>query len=137
MSDSSPLRPDIVGVRPTINGVVLTLRCRRCEVGFDSFQPEVAGVHLGSHSCPGCGGVVDVLPEDLAPALERLLPTLTYDEMGELTEEASRISVTWYTHPLVEAALTHGDQPLGPATELYLQPHVTAGLLIDLARRGR
>ena len=133
---ASPLTPVVVRVRPAVRGVHATLACPRCGAAFERFQPEIAGVHAGAHSCPGCASELVVTAELFDGAIAECLPALTVDEMHELTAEAARITVGWHAHPAA-AGLEHRGVPLAPLAELHVMSWVTTGLLLDVSERPR
>jgi hypothetical protein len=130
------VQPEITAVRPSINGVFVTLRCAGCGGAFESMQHEVAGIHVGTHACPSCGARQDVRPADFAAAIERHLPDVSWDTMGAITEDASAIATRWYASPSIAGAVVHEGVDVGSCVELYVQPHITSGILLDLRRRS-
>lgn len=129
-------QPQIVAVRPSITGVFVTLRCSECAADFESPQHEIAGIHLGTHTCPSCGAGYEVRPTDFASAVDRHLPDVSWDTMGEITEDASAIATRWHTSPSVAGAVVHAGVDVASCVELYVQPHIVAGILLDLRRRA-
>lgn len=121
-------RPEIVGLRPSVTGVFVSIRCRSCSGAFESYQPTVAGVAMGRHECPRCHDVWEVSPEVFEAALDRYLPPRSFEEMVEVTEEATRIAETWHQDATLAEILTYKGMNLGALTERYLLSYITLGL---------
>jgi hypothetical protein len=120
---------EIIGLRPTVTGAYVQLRCASCQQEFESYQPTLAGVPVGTHGCPGCGATSRVTAERFAEALDSYAGALTLDEMARLTAEATRIAETWHGVDAVARLLKYRDVPLGPATERGLLASITRGLV--------
>jgi hypothetical protein len=121
-------RPEVIGLRPAVTGVFVSIRCCSCREAFESYQPTVSGVPLGGHQCPRCHDVYEMRPEDFEAALDRFVPPRSFEEMVEITEEATRIAETWHqAAPLAELFFYKGVN-LGEMTERYLLSYITLGL---------
>jgi hypothetical protein len=118
----------IVGVRLEKNSPWVTLQCHKCGHCFERRLTDVAGIVIGRYSCPRCGEVLDVLPDDYLAAFELLLPPLTDQERYRLMEEVNRITENWYLHPLLAACLEYRGINLGRGAEIELFPLVCQGL---------
>jgi hypothetical protein len=133
--DSNPggaASPKIVDLRPTVVGTYVSLRCSACEHEFESYQPTVAGLPVGEHTCPECSVSCVVSPEDFEVALAGYLPGGSVQHMTELTEEATRIAETWHRPEALANLLTYRGVALGPATERELLASITLGLVTAL-----
>lgn len=130
-SNYSAIRaPDIIGLRMITDGLWITLRCCACGHAFERYQTTIASVAIGRHACPQCHTINEVCPEDFEAALDRYLPARSMDEMMRLTEEATRITETWYrVGPLNELLDYHGVN-LGEGPERELVAFVVQGLYI-------
>jgi hypothetical protein len=119
---------EIVGVRPVVTGVYLTLRCSTCRSSFESYQATVLCVPAGDHCCPTCSSSVSLGWADLDAALSRCLPYQEPDEMARLTEEATRVAESWHRSAPFASLLTYRGIDLGPAMERELLATITLGL---------
>jgi hypothetical protein len=124
--------PKIIDLRPTVVGTYVSLRCGACEYEFESYQPTLAGMAVGMHTCPKCSVRCVVLSEDFDTALAHYLPSQSVEYMADLTKEATRIAETWHRHETLARLLTYRGIPLGPATERELLASVTLGLVAAL-----
>jgi hypothetical protein len=120
--------PDIVGLRPDVVGVYVSFRCRGCAHLFERYQPTVAGIVIGLHTCPKCQAACEVSPELFEDALERFMPNLGVEEMIQQNEEASHITEQWYRIAPLAKLLTYRGINLGEPTERYLLSFITLGL---------
>jgi len=128
-------KADIVGLNPVVIGVYILLYCRDCAHTFESYQPTLACVAFGKHTCPQCRAVYEVWPEDFQAALDRHLPPLSLEEMTQLTGEATRIAENWYrVNPLAQL-LTYKGINLGEPTERALVSFIAQGLYAAYSRR--
>ncbi|QDU61542.1 hypothetical protein Pan216_24030 [Planctomycetes bacterium Pan216] len=118
----------VVDVRITAKGAEVVLRCKGCDQKYASHQPTVAGMAMGRHRCPKCGASVFINPDLFADALERHVPCPSFDEMVELTNEASRITETWYRAESMADLMTYRGVNVGRAAERFLVPIVTRAL---------
>jgi hypothetical protein len=119
---------EIVGVRPVVTGVYLTLRCGACRSRFESYQATVLCVPAGEHRCPACSASVRVGWAELDAALARHLPYREPHEMARLTEEATRVAESWHRSAPFASLLTYRGIDLGPAMERELLATITLGL---------
>jgi len=127
---------DLIGVRGSVFGIFLTLKCPECQHVFEVYQFTVAGIAIGRHCCPQCRTDLTVPPETLNAALKKYLPLRTYKEFAELTEEAARLAENWYrTHPL-DQVLTYRGINLGEPTERWLAAYFIQGLIKTLEQQG-
>ena len=124
--------PKIVALRPTVVGTYVSLRCSACAHEFESYQPTVAGIPVGEHSCPECSAGCVVSPEDFEVAVAGYLPGGGIEHMTELTRKATRIAETWHHPEALASLLTYRDVALGPATERELLASITLGLVAAL-----
>ena len=118
----------ILDVRPDVHGAFATLACD-CGARFERYQPTLAGVGVGAHSCPACGGTVHVHPEEFVVALAEVLPENEPKLATELTERASAIAESWYREPGIARELVHARVELGPPTERALLSAISLGIL--------
>ncbi|MHB8066845.1 MAG: hypothetical protein ACYDIC_02980 [Desulfobaccales bacterium] len=132
---SDPRRADIVGLIPLMTGVFNILRCQDCDHIFNSYQPTLAGVAFGRHTCPKCHAVYEVWPDDFQTALDRYLPPLSLKEMDRLTAEATRIAENWYRSDQLAQFLTYKGINLGEPAERPLVSFISQGLYAAYTRR--
>ena len=131
LDDPFERSPDIRSVRPHYNGTYLTLACRRCGQAREALISVVAGIPIGTSTCPECGLEVEVYPEDVEAVLDRFWPMESTDEVIDLMAEASRIVQTWPLHPPFAALFTYQGINLAETTQFSSWPYVVQGL-IDL-----
>jgi hypothetical protein len=129
-----PVAP--IGIRGSVFGIFLTLKCPACQHIFESYQFTVAGIAMGPHPCPQCRAELRVYPEALDTALKKFLPARTYKELAELTEEASRLAENWYRAQPLDQVLTYRGINLGEPTERWLAAYFIQGLLKTLEQQG-
>ncbi|MEW6386274.1 MAG: hypothetical protein AB1491_01985 [Thermodesulfobacteriota bacterium] len=132
---SAPPPAEIVGLNPVVIGVYIMLRCQDCDQTFESYQPTLACVALGRHTCPQCQAVYEVRPDDFQAALDRYLPPLSLEEMTDLTAEATRLAENWYRVGPVARLLTYKGLNLGEPTERALVSFIAHGLYAAYTRR--
>ena len=132
---SAPRPAEIVGLNPVVIGAYVTLHCQDCHHNFESYQPTLACVAFGRHTCPKCRAVYEVWPEDFQAALDRHLPPLSWEEMTRLTAEATRIAENWYRLGPLDRWLTYKGLNLGEATERALVAFIAQGLYVAYSRR--
>jgi len=128
----APGHPEVTGLRPTVVGTYLSLRCGWCEHHFESYQPTIAGIAVGQHVCPECSGRCVVSPEDFETALVRYLPGQGLDDMAALSEEATWVAETWHRPEPLARSMTYRGVSLGPPTERELLACITLGLMAAL-----
>ena len=129
--------PDITGLRMITDGLWITLRCLAGGHAFERYLTTIASVAIGRYECPQCHIINEVWPEDFEAALDRYLPTRSMDEIIQLTEEATRITETWYrVEPLNELLNYHGVN-LGEGPERELVAFVVQGLYIATENKKR
>ncbi len=137
LASSNSSRPAVVvGLRGSVWGLYLTLRCRGCRKIFEVYQPTVAGIAVGGHVCPQCGVRSEVLPETLEEALVRFFPSYSYQEMAGLTEEAARLAENWHQVKPLPRVLSYRGINLGEPTERWLAAFFVQGLLQTLKDGG-
>lgn len=137
---SSRMEPpaiQITGMRPVVTGAYISIHCNQCATEFESYQPTTAGIPIGRHFCPACHAIHEVWPETYLEALDRFLPSASFQEMTALTEEASRIAETWYLTPTLAGLLTYQDINLGEPTERELLSYITSGIYSQWAGSDR
>ena len=124
MNDTSP----ISNIRFDSDGVFVSIRCGDCESVFEKYLTTVGGVAIGQYTCPSCQFQTPIWPEDCLGAMDRLFPTLSRQEQIYLTEEATRITESWYRVPRMETLLNFHDVNLGEGPERELMSIVLQGL---------
>ncbi|MGD0626834.1 MAG: methyltransferase domain-containing protein [Thermodesulfobacteriota bacterium] len=129
--------PEISGIRPADTGIFISLRCRACGKEFESYQTTIAGVPIARHICLHCRTIHEVEPEIFLAALDQYLPGATFQEMIQITEEASRIGETWYRSPTLADLLTYRGVNLGEPMERELLSFITTGLYSHWAASNR
>jgi len=128
MADAATPAPEIVGVRPAVTGIYLTLRCQGCGAHFESYQATVLCIPVGELACPACAAPCAVSTVDFDAAVERYLPYQTPDEMKRLTAEATRVAESWHRHPAFASILRYRGVDLGAPMERELLATITLGL---------
>lgn len=128
---------NIVGLRPALTGVYVTIHCPTCSNNFESYQPTVAGVTFGQHTCSQCNAIYEVWPDEFESALDCYLPVSSPDEIIAHTEIASDVAETWYTVEPLASLLTYKGINMGESTERELLSFITLGLHLAEANRER
>jgi len=124
----TPHRPEVTKIRPTLSGIDLHLRCANCRYEFPSDQHTIGGVPVGEHVCPACFATHALSPEDFFAALQRLLWPQSLHEQLQLTEEAKRLTETWYRGTAIAQSLTYRGINLGEPIERELLFQVVSAL---------
>ena len=86
---------DINGIEPRFDAVYLDLYCPACEHRFLSPQGTVGGHPIGSHICPKCNEVRTIDPDVYYEAVDRHWPSVGWDHVLGIVQEASRIVSAW------------------------------------------
>lgn len=128
--------PGIIGITPSVVGLVVSVCCHACQHRFESYQATVGGLAVGTHRCPRCGAGHAVMPDAFEADLDRLLPALSLQEMRELTTEATCIAEGWHRVEALASVLQYRGIPLGPATERGLLSVISNGLAASWRRAG-
>lgn len=133
-SDKATSEPPVVGLRPAVTGVFVSVRCPACSTIYERYQPTVAGLGFGRHMCPSCRHVVEIWPDTFDALLDRMLPPLDEHMMIAISREATLIAQRWYRVPSVARLLTYRGVNLGEPTERELLAFIVSGLHASLNR---
>ena len=134
-SQSGVQHPEIKDLRLEADSIYIMLCCPACGKLFEYCQTTVAGVTIGLPVCPSCRLVGEIRPEDFEAALDRHLPVRSMDEMIEITNEATRLTETWYRVEPFTELLDYRGVNLGEGAERELISFILQGL--SLARKAK
>ena len=118
----------ITNIRFDSDGVFVSILCGFCESVFERYLITVGGLALGQYVCPSCQFQHRIWPEDMIDVLDHMLPALSLEEQINLTDEATRITESWYQVPRMNALLTFQGVNLGEGPERELMSIVLQGL---------
>ncbi len=120
--------PTISGLRFEADGVFISFHCESCGENFEAYLSTIGSLAIGKYQCLCCGYSIDLWPNDFEKALSRLFPELTDEDKIQLTEEATRITETWYRIGPMAKVLSYKGINLGEGVEREVMPIVLQGL---------
>ncbi len=125
----------VIGLHLEADGVYIVCSCAACGAQFVSYLTTLGSLALGQFHCPECGHSHDLCPEAFDAALRNLLPSLSRKEMIQMTDEATRITESWYRVGPMAELMSYQGINLGEGIERELMPIVMQGLY--QARRAK
>lgn len=134
---SSGNKANILGIRPALEGVYVTLKCGQCTRIFEAFLATVAGHALGRFNCSDCAAIYEITPDDFLLALERFLPVKNRKEIAEFNRQANQIVESWYRVSILSEIMSYRGINLGEPAERSLFPHIALGLYLDDKKRPK
>lgn len=119
---------DVLAIKPSITGIVVTVSCRQCRSQFEKSQSTIDAMAFGRYTCPNCETDYNLWPEDFLKALNNFFPHCTRVELMQIKKEASRIACSWYQAKPLAAALMYKGVNLGEPTERVLLSYILNGI---------